>query len=435
LAGKGKNHCEKASEKTQNYYKGQKIMSKLLFIDHFQSAVHSLRTTRVRTALTTLGVAIGVASVTTILALSGGISQVVGKQIDGLGGNIGVVRPGGPEQKADLLSNPTVDRTYISSTLTEKDIEDIQKIEGVEAVAPLMVVNGSMRAGDNVATQSTILATTPELKDIAGIPISEGQFIDEITNNNTAVIGSQLSVDLFGTEQSIGQTFKIRQQVFTVIGIIKRMNDPINFNNIDFDRAAIINLESGKSFHQGVAEIQQIDIRAKNAQMLPHVLQTIDSRLVKNHSDEHDFTILSGKEIAEPSNRFFAALTSAMTAIAAISLVVGGIGIMNIMLVGVAERTREIGLRKAVGASNRNIIWQFLIEALIISVLGGVLGYISGYVLAFAISTFFTFGPAFTWQIVLVALLLSVGIGTIFGIYPALRAAQKDPIESLRHYR
>lgn len=410
-------------------------MSKLLFIDHFQGALHSLKTTRMRTFLTTLGVAIGVASVTTILALSGGISQVVGKQIDGLGGNIGIIRPGSPEKKTDLLSNPTVDRTYTSSTLTEKDIEDIQKVENVEAAAPLMVVTGSARAGNNVVANGTILATTPELEEIAGLPISEGQFIDSVTNRDTAVIGSQLSVDLFGTDQSIGQTFKIKQQIFTVIGIVKRMNDPINFNNVDFDRTAIISLESGKSFHQGVAEIQQINIHAKDAHKLPETLRAIEAQLLRNHDNEHDFSILSGKEIAEPSNRFFTALTCVMTAIAAISLVVGGIGIMNIMLVGVAERTREIGLRKAVGASNGNIIWQFLIEALIISLMGGILGYATGYILAFAVSTFFTFSPAFTWQIALVALILSVGIGTIFGIYPALRAARKDPIESLRHYR
>ncbi len=161
----------------------------------------------------------------------------------------------------------------------------------------------------------------------------------------------------------------------------------------------------------------------------------VNSLLLKNHEDEKDFSILSGKQIAEPSNKFFIALTSVMAAIAAISLLVGGIGIMNIMLVGVAERTREIGLRKAVGASNSNIIWQFMVEALIISILGGVVGYIAGYVLAFAISTFFTFDPAFTWEIALAALILSVGIGTIFGIYPAMRASRKDPIESLRHYR
>jgi ABC-type antimicrobial peptide transport system permease subunit len=408
-------------------------MSRLLIVDHFQSAYHSLKTTRLRTFLTMLGVIIGVASVTTILALSSGVSQVVSKQVDGLGGNIAVIRPGTTDMN-NVFSNPTIDRSYTASTLSEKDLEDIAKLDGVEAVAPLMVVSGSLK-GNSTVQNPTILATTPELEDIATIPIRDGQFIDNITNRDTAVIGSQLSVDLFGTDQSIGQTFKLRQQTFTVIGVLKPTNDPINFNNVDFDRTAIISLESGKSFHQGVAEIQQLNIRAKSTDDLQKAIGSVESTLEKNHFGEKDFTVLSGKKIAEPSNKFFIALTSIMTAIAAISLIVGGIGIMNIMLVGVAERTREIGLRKAVGASNANIVWQFLIEALIISILGGLFGYIAGYVLAFGISTFFTFDPAFTWQIAVAALLLSVGVGTIFGIYPAMRASKKDPIESLRHYR
>lgn len=410
-------------------------MSRLLIIDHIQGAIHSLRSTRLRTLLTTVGVAIGVASITTILALAGGVSQVVTKQVDSLGGNIGVVRPGSTEKGTDLLSNPTIDRSYTASTLTEKDLEDIKTAEVIEAVAPLMVMNGSLKANSTTVTNGTIVATTPELKNIAGLQISEGQFIDSVTNRDTAVIGSQLSVDLFGTEQSIGQTFKIRNQTFTVIGILKRLNDPINFNNVDFDRSVIISLESGKSFHQGVAEIQQINLKAKKTEQLQEALKITEEKLLKNHDQEKDFTLLSGRQIAEPSNRFFIALTGVMTAIATISLIVGGVGIMNIMLVGVAERTREIGLRKAVGASNGNIIWQFMVEALIMSLLGGLFGYLAGYLLAFAISTFFTFSPAFTWQIALCAFILSIGVGTLFGIYPAIRAARKDPIESLRHYR
>ena len=409
-------------------------MTRLFLIEHTQNAYHSLRSTRVRTLLTTLGVAIGVASITAVLSLSGGISQIISGQVGQLDGNIAVVRPGTPEHGFEGFSNPTTGQTFTTSTITEKDMQDIQNIDGVDKVAPLMIINGSVRSGSTTAPESTIVATTPELADISRFPIRDGQFIDEITDKNTAVIGSQLSVDLFGTDQSMGQTFKVRGQDFTVIGILKTMNNPINFNSVDFDHAAIINLDSGKGFNQGIAQIQQIDVQAKNKKDLPGVIKKINAQLSKNHLGEKDFSVLSGGEIAEPASRFFFAITAITTLVATISLVVGGIGIMNIMLVGVAERTREIGLRKAVGASNANIIWQFLVEALIISLLGGAIGYISGYVIAFMISTFLTFSPAFTWQVAAWAFAMSFIVGVIFGIYPAIRAARKDPIESLRHY-
>ena len=405
-----------------------------LLFEHIQNAYHSLKSTRVRTFLTVLGVAIGVASITTILALSSGVSKVVSKQVDAVSGNLAVIRPGVNPKEGDIFSNPTIDRTYTASTLTEKDLDDIEKVEDIEAAAPIMMVRGSLKAGDTTVTDGNIVATTPPLKTIANLPVGDGQFIDSVTNRNTAVIGSQLSVDLFGTDQSIGQQFTIRGQPFTIIGILKRIDNPINFNNVDFDRSVVISLESGKSFHQGVAEIQQINIRARSAEMLPGVITAISERLKQNHLGEDDFTILSGKAIAEPSNRFFVALTGVLTIIATISLIVGGIGIMNIMLVGVAERTREIGLRKAVGASHGNIVWQFLVEALIMSIVGGLLGYVGGYIIAFVISAFLTFTPAFTWEIALAAFIISVAVGTTFGMYPAIRAARKNPIESLRRY-
>jgi putative ABC transport system permease protein len=409
---------------------------RLLVINHVANAVESLRGNRMRTSLTMLGVMIGVASITLILSLSGGATKVITDQVDELGGNIAVIRPGAPVQpgRVDALTSP-MSNSYATSSLTEQDIKNIQALPDIQAVAPLMIVSGSIHAGNNTPPNASIVATTPDLIAVADFPIRDGQFIDSQTNQDTAVVGAQLSVDLFGTDQSIGKTFKIRGKSFTVIGVLKPINRPINYNNVDFDHTAIINLESGKSFNQGTSQLQQIDVKATTKDKLPGVLDNIKSTLAKAHNDEVDTTVLSGAELSRPSSQFFYAVAATMTAVAAISLVVGGIGIMNIMLVSVAERTREIGIRKALGASNGHIVTQFLIESLAMSTGGGIAGYVVGYLLAFVVSrSMLTFDPLFSWQIAAIALGISVVVGTLFGLYPAIRAARKDPIEALRQY-
>ena len=167
---------------------------------------------------------------------------------------------------------------------------------------------------------------------------------------------------------------------------------------------------------------------------LTAALTEIDETLTESHG-EKDFRIIRGDEVAATTNRTFQWVAAVMTAIAAISLVVGGIGVMNIMLVGVAERTREIGIRKAVGASNYSIVMQFLVEALMLSFIGGIIGLVAGVVLAFSIALGMYFAPVFNWQIIAISLSVSLVIGVVFGLYPAIRAARKDPIESLRQYR
>lgn len=353
----------------------------LLLTEHFRTARKSLRRTRMRTLLTVTGIAIGIASITAILALGSGITRILNDQAVTLGDAVAVIRPDTKTVSTIEHANPLSTAAYMTSPLSERDVNDISKIKGVEAVAPLMTISGSVRSSDERVDQSTVLATTPLFTEITDLTLRDGQFIDDITVEDTAVIGNNLAIDLFGTNDAVGKHFKIRGQQFTVIGVLKYQNNPINYNNINFDHTAIISLDSGKLFNQGIAQIQQINVKTSESTPVSTIARDISERLKENHDGEEDSLVYTGKNIAQPVSGVFALISVVMAIIAGISLLVGGIGIMNIMLVGVAERTREIGLRKAVGASNGSIVLQFMIESVILSFLGGVIGYVIGYLL------------------------------------------------------
>lgn len=406
----------------------------MILFNHIDNAFHSLGRSRARTILTTLGIAIGVGSVVAVMALSGGLTHVIDRQVEELGDNLAIIRPGNQNKDPNSLASPITQYTFSTSTLNEADLESILELPGMDSAAPIMTIDGTLRNGENLVKDSVVVATTPAFLDTTQLRIRDGQFLDETTDDNTAVIGAQLAIDLYGTDRPIGQTFSLRGQTFTVIGILRKTSSPINYNNVDFDRAVIVDLANGRNFHEGRTQIQQINFRASSFEELEPLKDAVAAQLTRNHLGETDFTIVSGEEIGQPTNQLFQAMTTVMTVIAGISLFVGGIGIMNIMLVGVAERTREIGIRKAVGASNGSIVGQFLVESLMISLLGGLLGYIIGYLAAFIICTFLFFAPLMSWEIAAVALAMSVGVGVIFGLYPAIRAARKNTIESLRQY-
>jgi len=408
---------------------------RILLANHIHNARQSIKSNRLRSLLTMVGITIGVASITTILALSAGANTIVRSQVDALGGNITIVRPGAVSNSSlDELSQLTTPTQFEASSLTALDIKSIQALPHVTAVAPLMVLGGTVTGDSEASPRTPIVATTPDLELVNNIGISEGQFLDDTLNPMTAVIGPQLSIDIFGTEHSIGKTVHIKGASFTIIGVLKRQNNPVNYNNVDFDSAVFIALGAGTNLNQGSLHLQQINVQSDSVEHLESVITDINKALLKTHFGEVDFSVLSGAQIAKPSSQLFIAIAGVSVAIAAISLIVGGVGIMNIMLVSVAERTREIGIRKALGASNGDIVAQFIIESLALSVGGGVGGFMLGYALAFIISTFLTFDPIITWEIVGTAIGISVVIGTLFGIYPAIRAARKDPIAALRQY-
>ena len=406
----------------------------MLFFNHIENAVQSVRSNRLRSFLTVIGIAIGIASVTAILALGAGARTIVSKQVDDLGGTIAVVRPGQVDVSLSKNLNQMAGAHYASSTLTKKDLSSIEEIPHVSAAAPIMTLQGAIKAGDRAATDANIIATTPALEQINQLPVLDGQFLDPDLMDTTAVVGYQLAIDLFGTEQVIGKTASVRGEIFTIIGILKRVNEPVNFSLVDFDRSIFIGFNSGILQNQGTAHIQQINLQVDSVSSLNSVTTEVNKTLLKNHLGQADFTVLSGDAISQPNSQLFKVVTGVSVAIAIISLIVGGVGIMNIMLVSVAERTREVGIRKAMGASNGSIVAQFITESLLLSTIGGAAGYTIGYLLAFATSIFLAFDPVFSWEIAATALIVSLVTGTVFGAYPAIKAARKDPITALRLY-
>lgn len=408
---------------------------RFLIAAHYENARQSLKGSRLRTSLTMLGVAIGVASITAIMALGAGASSIIGRQVDALGGNIAVIRP--TTVTSDAITHLTQlqsSANFASSTLTMADAEAVKEIEDVEAVAPITTLSGPIKGESDHALRGTVVATTPDFMKVSSLKIRVGQFFDSRVSASTVVLGPQMSIKLFGTEDAIGKKVTIRDHAFTVIGVFERSNQPVNYNSIDFDDAVVMNTTGIELTGADGLQIQQINVKSSSVTMLHDVVATINKTLLDRHSDQADFEVLTGSEIAQPTSQLFLTVAGVTTAVAGISLLVGGIGIMNIMLVNVAERTREIGLRKAVGARRSDIAWQFLIESIIISLGGGVIGFALGYAGAFVVSTFLTFDPILNWQIAVLAVGVSLVTGVLFGLYPASRAAAKDPIRALRQY-
>ena len=407
----------------------------MLFRTHLRLARTSIRENRTRSFLTCLGIAIGIASIILILSLTGSIARLISDEIQDVGADLIVVRPSTDKDTVtNIVEELTSSANYSKSNLDLKDVASIKEISDVSAVAPVAISNNTVTDDENTVASATVLGTTPNFTDINPLTLRYGSFITDKNKDNSIVVGHMLSLLLFNTSNPVGRTLTFHGERFIVVGVLDEITDTINFNNVDFNNAMIIDINTLSKLMSSI-QIQQINVRVSNTSSLETVSNTIREIFTKNHSGDTNFSVAYGDAITHPSTNLLKIISGMLAIVAGISLVVGGIGVMNIMLVSVAERTHEIGIRKAVGASSNNILMQFMLEALILSLLGGFLGIILGYIFAFLVSVITPFTPYISWEILLITLLTSVIVGIVFGTYPALKAASKNPIESLKHYR
>ena len=408
----------------------------LLLKTHFKLAKTAIKENRTRSFLTCLGIAIGVASIILILSLTGSISNLVKSEIGEIGADLIVVRPSSTKDSVtSIVEELTSANSFQKSNLAISDVKTISEVKGIAAAAPIAISTNPVASEKNTFTSVPVLGTNLDFIKIEPLALRFGAFLTENNHENSVVLGHTLSLALFNSINStVGKTVTIMGEKFMVVGVLDEVEKSINFDNIDFDNALIMDIEKLDKI-TGSTQIQQINIKAENTDSLEAISSEIKEALTKQKQGDQNFSVAYGNDITHPASSLFTIVSGMLTLVAAISLVVGGIGVMNIMLVSVAERTHEIGVRKAVGASSRNILMQFLFEALILSVLGGIFGLILGYVLAFLLSVITPFAPYISLKIIAISFLTTLVIGIIFGIYPAIKAASRNPIDSLKHYR
>lgn len=400
-------------------------------IEAIKSAVTSILHNKVRSILTVLGVVIGVASVTILVSLGQGLKNDVSGLIRGFGSNLMFVVAGKVDTKGgSQATNPA--NFVAGDILTTKDIDAIKKVKGVTSVAPMALVAGVASSGGKPIA-ATLIGTYPNFNEaIQVLKIKDGKMFTSNADGNVIVIGPKLKTTIFGDGNAIGNSFQINKEDFKVIGVFDQVTASSVFGN-QFDTIAVMPFDTATRLNKGKVNINRIVIKAADNAKVKDVKKDVTKAILDSHAGEDNFTVLTQDDILGLFDQFLTLATTLVSAIAAISLIVGGIGIMNIMLVTVTERTKEIGLRKAVGATKFDIALQFLVEAIIITLMGGLIGLAISFGVGQIVAAKTSLHPAITIGTIATALGVSTVIGVIFGLWPALRAAGKDPIQALRY--
>ena len=409
----------------------------------FRVSLASLGANKLRSGLTLLGIVIGVSAVISLMAIGQGVQQSITSRIESLGTNLLFVQPGESVQQGGLRGG-----AGSAATLTLEDahaLEDPVFAPAVRAVAPEIRASGQVSAGRN-NTFAQVIGVTPEYTQVRNAPVEEGDFISQGQMNNysqVAVLGQTMKETLFGNRDPVGQPIRINGRQFEVIGILESKGGGF-FGSQDNQilvpiTTAHYRVSSQRTTH-GEFRVDSINVQMPGTSMMDEgMLQVATVLRLRHHiTGEDDFIITSQQDTIETLEETTNTFVLFLGAIAGISLLVGGIGIMNIMLVSVTERTREIGIRKAMGAKRRDILVQFMSEATLLSLGGGAVGVLAGASVSRLLNGRPLLGnspleTSFSWDIALLALGVSAAIGLFFGIYPAMRAASLHPIDALRH--
>ena len=407
--------------------------------DLFLTAQSSLSANRSRSLLAILGIVIGITSVMLIVAISSGAQGLILDQIRGLGSSVLFIEPGrepsGPSSFTELFTD----------SLGVEDVQSLTRrgnIPGIKDVSPIAIGSFSV-SWRNEATRASTIGATDLVADILEVVPEQGIFFsdEEVKRRaQVAVVGSEVTKKLFGGSDAVGQIIRIKNVNFRVVGTLPEKGS-LGFFNID--SSVLVPYTTMQQYLTGTDYFQNILVRVESEDIIPRVKVDIAALLRANHNisdpEKDDFHIMTPQDAAARVSAITGILQVLLSAVAAISLIVGGIGIMNIMIVSVTERTHEIGLRKALGAQDSDILKQFLLEAVLLTTIGGVVGIILstilGLVASVALSRVLGVVWTFTFPVgaMVVGLTVAAGAGLLFGIYPAQRAAKLEPVEALRY--
>ncbi|MCD6519312.1 MAG: ABC transporter permease [Anaerolineae bacterium] len=404
--------------------------------ESIRMAFRSLGANKMRSALTMLGIIIGTGAVIALLSLGQGAQIAITEQIQSIGSNLVMIFPNFRAQGGRI------------EPLTYEDAEAIAKnpliAPYLSAIAP-EINRGATVTFEGASVDTSIIGTVPAFEHVRNFHPQLGEFIsdgDEAAAARVAVLGMDVVRELFGDpEFALGKTIRINRIPFRVIGILEEKGGSSMGRSLDDVVIVPLSTAQRRLFSgrasSGEQRVDLINISVRDEKDIDNVIEEIVWTLRERHrikyDEEDDFTVVSQKDILSAFNQVTDILTIFLGAIAGISLLVGGIGIMNIMLVSVTERTREIGIRKAVGAKRKDILWQFLIESIVLSFIGGILGILLGWGISAIVNSLGTFTTYVSPQAVLLAVGFSTFVGLFFGIYPASRAASLNPIEALRY--